>query len=508
MLAGGIIVLTPAAARVGVPEPVLLTVFGLVLGAVPAVPPLRIDPDLILPIVLPPLLFAATQRSTVRDLRDKAGAVALLAVGLTAATTAAVAVVAHAAGFTWPVAWVLGAVLAAPDPVVATSVARRLRLPSGLVTVIEGEGMFNDATALVLYKVAVAATVTGHASGAGVALDLALSVVVGGGVGLVLGWGCRRALAVLGDARAEITVTVGVPFAAYLGADHLRGSGVLAVLALGLYLRSTGRTALTSGGWLLGRAVWVYADFLITSLTFAALGLTLTDVIAETEQVGAAARTTALLVGTLLAVRVAWIFPGAWAAQHAEPHQQTWRRATVASWAGSRGVVTVATALALPTSIAGGREFPDRNQVITVSLACVLVTLVVQGLTLVPLVSLLGVAEEADDEHQVAELRRAAAAAALVAVRESTQDAHPDVRRAATLQYEGYVAAQEAMLRVRRLDTDSGKSPAAELADVLIRALDAERDYVLAARDGGQVTAAAADEALQDIEGRAIRDLD
>lgn len=153
--------------------------------------------------------------------------------------------------------------------------------------------------------------------------------------------------------------------------------------------------------------VWVYADFLITSLTFAALGLTLSDVIAETEQVGAAARTTAVLVGTLLAVRVAWIFPGAWAARHAQAHRQTWRRATVASWAGSRGVVTVATALALPTSIAGGEEFPDRNQVITVSLACVLVTLVVQGLTLVPLVSLLGVAEEADDEHHVAELRRA-----------------------------------------------------------------------------------------------------
>lgn len=116
LLAAGIVVLTPAAARLGVPEPVLLTVFGLALGAVPAVPPLHIDPDLILPIVLPPLLFAATQRSTVRDFRDKAGAVVLLAVGLTAATTAAVAVVAHAAGFTWPVAWVLGAVLAAPDP--------------------------------------------------------------------------------------------------------------------------------------------------------------------------------------------------------------------------------------------------------------------------------------------------------------------------------------------------------------------------------------------------------
>src|SRR3954453_15703454 len=184
----GIVAITPLSGRVAVPAPVLLTVFGLLLALVPSLPVVALDPDLILPVVLPPLLFAATQRSTAREFRSQARPILVLAVGLTVASAALAAVIAHAAGLAWGPAWVLGAVVAPPDPVAATSVARRLRLPGRVVTVLEGEGMFNDATALVMYQLAIAAVLAGQVHVLEVGWRLVLAVVVGVGVGLALGW--------------------------------------------------------------------------------------------------------------------------------------------------------------------------------------------------------------------------------------------------------------------------------------------------------------------------------
>ena len=229
----GVIVLTPVADKVRVPQPVLLTIFGLALALASPSTPFTIDPALILPLVLPPLLFAATQRTTVNEFREHAGAVFVLAVGLTLATVAVVAVVAHAAGLPWVVAWVLGAMVSPPDPVAATAVARRLRLPHRLVTILEGEGLFNDATALVAYKVTIVAAVTGDITVAEIGLELIEAVVLGLLIGLVLGYVSRLALARIHDGYAETTLTVLVPFGAYIGAEHVNGSGVLAVLALG-----------------------------------------------------------------------------------------------------------------------------------------------------------------------------------------------------------------------------------------------------------------------------------
>src|SRR4051812_48563108 len=228
--------------------------FGLLVPLLPGVPPLELEPDLILPVVLPPLLFAATQRSSAREFRDHATAIMLLAVGLTVASTAAVAVACHAAGLAWGPAWVLGAVVAPPDPVAATSVARRLRLPGRVVTVLEGEGMFNDATALVMYQLAIAAVLAGQVHVLEVGWRLVLAVGAGAAVGLAIGWLTSVVLAVLDDDTGETAVTLAVPFAAYLLAEQLHGSGVLAVLVLGLFLRSYGHRSVTSGGWLLGRA--------------------------------------------------------------------------------------------------------------------------------------------------------------------------------------------------------------------------------------------------------------
>ncbi len=279
----GVIVLTPLAELVRVPQPVLVTIFGAVLGLLPSMKPLEIEPELILPLVLPPLLFAATQKTTANEFREHAGSVLALAVGLTVSTAAVVAVTAHAAGLSWAGAWVLGAIVSPPDPVAATAVARRLKLPHRLVTILEGEGMFNDATALVLYKVTVASLVTGAFSFADTGLEFVLTVVLGVGVGFVVGYAAKLALAALDEGYAETTVTVLVPFLGYILAEDIGGSGVLAVLVLGLLLRDVGHQATTSQGYLLGRSVWNYADFLITSLVFAVLGFELVTVVRDSS---------------------------------------------------------------------------------------------------------------------------------------------------------------------------------------------------------------------------------
>jgi CPA1 family monovalent cation:H+ antiporter len=512
LLVAGIVVLTPLADRVRLPLPVLLTMFGLVVPLFPGVPGLSIEPDLILPVILPPLLFAATQRSSAREFRVNARPILLLAVGLTVVSAAAVAVVAHWLGLGWGAAWVLGAVVAPPDPVAATAVARRLRLPDRLVTLLEGEGMFNDATALVLYSVAVLTVVTGGLSSVEVAWRLLLAVVGGVAVGLVAGEGTRRALAALHDPAAETTVTVAVPFAAYLVAEEVHGSGVLAVLTLGLFLRSYAHPAITSAGWLLGRAVWSYADYVITSAVFVLIGFELTAVLEDSSLGGDAVGLALAVVVTVVAVRFLWTFPAAALAR-------SWRRrrdlsspygfpeTTVVSWAGMRGVVTVATALALPMTTDAGADFPHRAEIVVAGLVTVLVTLVVQGLTLPTVVRLLGVGAEGDTGEEVTQLRLRAAQAGLDAVHRSIAEGEVSepVRRAATAQYEGYLEAQQALQGARAGDEEEMSR---QLSEVLRRASEAERDLVLDVRRRGEVSAAAADEVLQDVESRALRDVE
>ncbi len=512
LLVAGVIVLTPLSDRLRVPSPVLLTMYGLVIALLPALPVLKLDPGLILPLVLPPLLFAATQRSTAREFRKQARPILLLAVGLTLASAAIVAWVAHLMGLGWGAAWVLGAVVAPPDPVAATAVARRLRLPDRIVTVLEGEGMFNDATALVLYSLAVAAAVTGHLGVSEVGLRLVLALVGGVGVGLAAGWLTKVSLAALHDDTAETTMTVAMPFAAYFVAEQIEGSGVLAVLALGLFLRSYGHPALTSGGWLLGRAVWRFADYLITGLVFVLIGFELTDVLQASQVDGSTVVLAAVVVGTLVVTRFAWMFPATalarWHARSKNVASPSGVRETgVVAWAGMRGVVTVATALALPLSTESSDTFPNRPTIVFVGLSVVLVTLVVQGLTLAPLVRWLGVGSDADTYREVVELRRRASQAGLDRVREAGDGVPEPVRRAMELQYQGFMAAQEAL--------DSARSPGQgnqayrhELAELVHQASEAERDVVLRARALGEVSAEVADEVLTDVEARAVRDVD
>jgi NhaP-type Na+/H+ or K+/H+ antiporter len=329
---------------------------------------------------------------------------------------------------------------------------------------------------------------------------------------LAVGVLTKRVLAVVHDAYAETTLTVLAPFAAYLAAEQIQGSGVLAVLAMGLYLRTYGHGATTSQGWLLGRAVWSYADFLITSLVFALLGFELVKVIVDTDVTRRSVVLALLVVTTLVVVRAGWVFASAALARRRAPGREVswprdWRESTIVSWAGMRGVVTVAAALALPETTGDGAPFPNRDQIVVVALTAVLVTLVLEGLTLSPLTSALGVGRKDDDSEEVASLRRRAAQAALDHLcNGGLEGVREEVSRAATLQYEGYLSAQEAIEHARRGGTQDDAETAEQLNAVLREATDVERTLVLDARRLGQVTSASADEVLRDIEVRVLRD--
>ncbi len=506
----GLVVLTPVSDRIGVPQPVVLTIYGLLLGVIPFVPSPQINPQWVLPLVLPPLLFAATQNTSVRELRAAARPILGLAVGLTLVTAVAVTLVGHALGLPWAVAAVLGAVVSPPDPVAASAVASRLRLPPRLVILLEGEGQFNDATALVLYQLSVMAVVAGGVTIAEVGLGLLVAVVGGALIGFVGGWLTRRALQLLHDAATETTVTLAVPFGLYLVADEIGASGVLAVLVAGLYLRATLNREVTSAGWLLGRSVWRYVEFAVSGILFAFLGVELTKVFGSTQLLDDAPtlKVAAAVIGVLVVLRSAamfgtWLLAGRRAARAGSAIPYSWRESAVASWAGMRGVVTVATALALPVTVGGGEAFPAREEIVLVALLVVLVTLVVQGLTLAPLIRGLGVASEADVQADARRLHRQVAEAGVEHLRQ-VDGANPAVRAAVLEQY-------ESRLRYRRqveglVDGDTGGDEAGpQLRDLLAETTEAEREAVMEARRTGEVSSAAADEVMFDVEARSLR---
>ncbi len=511
-LIAGIVVLTPLADRLRVPQPVLLLIYGLALALLPGLPALQLDATLVLPVVLPPLLFAATQRTTVQQFRDAVVPISLLAVGLTVATAAVVAVVAHLVGMPWAPAAVLGAIVSPPDPVAATAVARRLRLPERVVTILEGEGMFNDATALVLYKVTLGVALTDEFSPLSAARDLLLAVIVGVGLGWLLALGVKLALMALHQGAAEATLTLAVPFVAYQGAEHFGGSGVLAVLVLGLYLRHSGHSAISARGWVVGRTVWEYLDFLIASLVFVLLGFELTSVIGHTPSEPASLLLAGTVFATIVVFRPLWMFPAVLVARALDRRHQGsipshWRETTVVSWAGMRGVVTVATAIALP-ALSDQADARWRNQVVLTALTCVLMTLILQGLTLRPLIRLLGVGTEAHGREEVRRLGQHAVEAALERLRSQP---HDDAAQAVLETYRARLQAQQALTRF--LDAtiagssgdDRGAQAEQRLREAFALASAAERDFLLGALNSGEATPTAADEVLMDVEIRATQ---
>jgi Na+/H+ antiporter len=438
-------VLIPFARRINLPWPVLVTLFGIVLAAIPQVPQVHVEPELILPLVLPPLLYATARKTSWRLWASHARPILLLAVALVLVTTAVVAFVASRVvpGITVAGAVALGALVSPPDPVAATAIASRLQLPRRLVSMLEGEGLFNDVAALVLYQVAIAAVVGGSFSPGDAALKLLLAAVLALGIGFAAGWLVNRLIALLGtnDPRPQVLLSVMTPTAVYVLAEEVHGSGVLAVLVYTLYSVSRRMDASDAQGRLTTDVFWSMTETLVTGVAFGLVGLefqTAAEAIGLrwTKLVGE----TLAVVGVVVGVRLLYLLPSvllsrrryhrlqaralADALQGKQSRQLRrardtdvpigWRETVVVWWAGMRGVATVALALAIPTTVHGGAPFPARERILFIAFAVVLVTLVLQGVTLPLLVRRLGVRSGAlDSERAETELiERAAQAAA------------------------------------------------------------------------------------------------
>ncbi len=402
-----------------VPYPILLVIGGIGLAVTPGIPEVELDPELVLLIILPPLLYAAAFFTPLRELRRNLRQISLLAVGLVLATAVAVAIVAHAAlDFGWAEAFVLGAIVSPTDPVAATSIARRLNVPARFVSVIEGESLVNDGTALVAYKFAVAAVVTGGFSAAEAAGDFAVSVAggiaVGIGVGAVVAALRRR----LDNPPVEVTIALFSAYFAYLPAEAIGVSGVLAAVTVGIYMGRLTSRLTTPTTRIQGSAVWEIVVFLLNSALFVLVGLQLSTVI---DGISGLDRTDLALNGVLVAatvivVRVAWVLPVTHLARRLLLRRpgQPWRLSLLVSWTGMRGAVSLAAALALPLETDAGAAFPERNLIIFLTFSVILATLLLQGLTLPPLIRALGIEEEDDSlELEEIEARLRAAESAL-----------------------------------------------------------------------------------------------
>jgi CPA1 family monovalent cation:H+ antiporter len=404
----GAVVSVPVGDRLGLPSPVLMTLLGLVLALPDFVPNVDIPPDLILPALLPPLLYAAVRRTSWRQFTANKRPIFLLAVALVFVTMIAVAAVAGAVvpGLPIAAAVALGALVAPPDPVAATAVAGQLGLPRRLVSILEGEGLFNDVTAITLYHVAIAAAVSGSFSLPAALLELLLSAVVAVVVGTVLGWLSNKLMDVLGDPTLQIGLTLLVPFASYVMADELHGSGVLAVLTTALFLAEYATDPDDVLTRLAGHTFWEVVDTLVTGVAFGLIGLELHHALSTAEgRWGEMLGWAGAVVGVVILVRLLWLLPATWLTQrlHSRRDQDediptSWRETIVMWWSGMRGVASVALALAIPLEMDDGSPFPDRGEIVFIAFAVIMATLVLQGLTLPWLVRRLGV--QADTERE------------------------------------------------------------------------------------------------------------
>ncbi|MET9952625.1 Na+/H+ antiporter [Streptomyces sp. NPDC006339] len=405
----GAVLTVPLGERLGLPAPVLMTLVGMVLAFLPFVPNVDIPPEYILPLVLPPLLYASVQRTSWRQFAANRRPIFLLAVALVFVTTAAVGTVANALvpGIPLAAALALGALVAPPDPVAATAVAGSLGLPRRLVSILEGEGLFNDVTAIVLYHVAISAVVSGEFSWPKALGQLVLSAVVAVVVGLVLGWVTNKLMGFVGDATLQTGLTLLVPFVSYVLAEELHGSGVLAVLVTALFLAEYAIDADDVMGRLAGQTFWEIVDTLVTGIAFGLIGLELIHVFGVADDRGGEMLGWgAAVVGVVVGVRLLWLLPATWLAKrlhtrrdYAEEIPVSWRETVVMWWSGMRGVASVALALAIPLRTEDGSPFPGRDELIFIAFCVIIATLVVQGLTLPWLVRRLGVQADTDAER-------------------------------------------------------------------------------------------------------------
>ncbi|MGA2779216.1 MAG: Na+/H+ antiporter [Steroidobacteraceae bacterium] len=408
ILLGVIAAVALIAARLEIPPAILLVLAGVVLALVPGLPTVRLEPEFVLLFVLPPIIYASAVAMSWREFRFNLRPISLLAVGCVLFTTIAAAAVTHwLLGFSWPVGFLLGAIVSPPDAVAPLAIARRMQLPRRLIVILEGEGLANDASALILYRFAIAAVSLsvfslGHATGMFVA-------IIGGEIlwGIGVGWLMLRLRHWVHDTRIEIMLSLLTPFVAYWPPQHLGGSGVLATVTTGLYISWNGLRLISAETRLQGIFFWDFLMYLTEGFVFLITGLQARTLLAgiHGDSLSDLARSAAVVCAVIILARFIWLFPATYLPRWLIPSirrddpSPPWQWPFALAFTGIRGTVSLAAALAIPLTTESGALFPDRDRILFLTFAVILVTLVGQGLLLPTVIRVLGLANAGRREH-------------------------------------------------------------------------------------------------------------
>jgi CPA1 family monovalent cation:H+ antiporter len=487
-----------------IPYPILLVLGGLAIALIPGMPDVQLRPELIFFGVFPPLLYIAAFFTSLRDLRTYRQTVGALAIGLVLATTFGVAFVAHQVidDLDWPSAFVLGAIVSPTDPIAATAIGRELGVPRKLVAIVEGESLVNDGSGLVLYRVAVTAVVAGSFSllHAGA---LFVGTAAGGiAVGLAVGWIVRQVRARLDNPPAEVTISLLTGYFAFIPADLLGVSSVLAAVTAGIYLGWHTPELTNPRVRLQGIAVWEIVQYLLNALLFVLVGLQLPIIVDALGDIPTARLIgyTALVSATLLLVRFIWVLVVIQFPKWLRGRATSMRGALFLTWAGMRGGVSLAAALALPLTTDDRAPFPARALIIFLTFGAIVVSLVGQGLTLPLVIRLLRLEDDGGEEREEAKARIRAAEAAVARLEELIEE--PWVREDTAERMRGLYRFRTDRFRARFDDGDDGEIEARSQDYQRLRRelLDAERGAILDLRRAGVIS--------NDVWNRVERDLD
>jgi CPA1 family monovalent cation:H+ antiporter len=490
-----IIALSALARRFPIPTPILQLAAGMAVGLSPAVAIPDLDPNLVFFVFLPPILWSAAMFTSPREFRRNFGPIGLLSVGLVLATTFAVAIAAHSLipGMPWAVAFALGAIVSPPDAVAATAIVSRLPVPRRVITVLEGESLVNDASALVLYRTAVAAAVAGHFSWGESVVRFFIDAGVGIMIGLLVGWLIIWAACLTRDALAETLLTLAGPYVAWLTAETIHVSAVLACVTGGLYVQQKLSIAVAPASRLQIRTVWDLIVFLLNAMVFLLLGAQFT---ALTKSLAIDSFSHVIRIGVIIAlvaivVRLIWVplvtFGRRITANGRRAELPKWKPLFLVSWTSMRGVVSLATALALPRLLADGSPFPYRSEIILITMCVIVLTLFVQGLSLEPIIRLFRFTPETQQHEEERLARREATRRGAEALEDLAQEDWADPRDVAVLRAE--VRERARMTEVRG-GTHGGRRR------LRLGMIAAERRMLIRLRNEGAIS----DEVLRELE--------
>lgn len=491
--------------KVRIPYPILLVVAGMGIGLIPGLPEIYLDPEIVFLLFLPPVLYAAAWTTSWADFKRARRPITLLAIGCVIFTTCLTAFIAHylIPGFGWPEAFVLGAIISPPDAIAATAATKGLGVPRRIITILEGESLVNDATGLIAYRYAVAAVMTGAFNLWDAGIQFLIVAIGGVALGFLIAWIFYWIHKITPDnPTTDTTLTFLAPFIAYLVAESLHLSGVLAVVVAGLIMTWNSSEVFSQQTRLQATGTWNTVLFMLNGIIFILIGLQLPGIVYSIKADTSIA--TLIKYGSIVSLaaivgRIIWVYPAAYVprwisrkVREEEPDTNI-RGVTVVAWSGMRGIVSLAAALALPLTINGSHSFPNRDLIIFITFCVIFSTLVLQGLTLRPLIKWFGIQPDGREHREEREARLKIAGSVIEYIEENySMNISDEVLNQIKTKYE---------IRIQRIRKDQirhrfDEEQINEFHRIQQELLDKERMFVIGLRNDGSIS----DEVLKRLE--------